>query len=121
MQSTRMWGDGHTDRSRHLIADITYGEFDGPSSLVCADGEEMHADSPDELARLWQAHGGAVAPPFARDDSDVGSVGGEVYAEREAAALSAILRLSSQCRCHTGPITECPNYMKGDELEDEDE
>lgn len=105
----RTWGDGLTVRPRHVVADIDYAP--DMSWLTCSCLAHFEAATPDSLAEAWRAHGGKVLdvsvpdePPTAIDDG---------------VAVLQLLGWRSRCSCDTTPITECPNYMSGDELLDE--
>ncbi len=44
----------------HVVADIHFGESNGPSWLVCKDGTRLTAKDPETLGLVWQRHGGSL-------------------------------------------------------------
>ncbi len=107
----RTWGDGLTTRYRHQIADIKYTEA-GPSCLVCGCSLMLDAATPEALAVLWRGHGGKVLEVHgATDPSDVYSA--DEGRDSRLSAMVAALR--QRCTCDTTAITDCPNYVSGDE------
>lgn len=115
--TTREWGDGLTTRSRHIIADITYGP--SRSAILCSDGAVLEATTPEGLEARWQEHGGVIMKPEADDRAQP-----EPFIDlgRSAAAMNAILAVGRACTCSPGSdITTCPNYEPSmdDGMEDE--
>lgn len=110
----RSWGDGHTTRSRHTIADIQY--TDKSSAIRCSDGELLQADTPEALEALWQGHGGALMD---LRGAERGTPPDREAETARARAAAAIVALGRSCTCATMPIEQCPNYVPS--LDDEEE
>lgn len=117
---TRTWGDGlsRTRVREHLIEAIEYGAHE--SWLRGRDGETLRATSPGALASLWEAHGGKVFA-FTAEDRHWMSATQTPLSERTQQAVAALVAIGLRCTCATTPITDCPNYMPGDEEETDDD
>ena len=106
---TRTWGDGADDRRVHVIEDIHYGPT--VSSIRCRCGTLMSDATPEALSVLWRRHGGSVLDHKDVRDRTMTAINDEA----SASAMRAIIALAGACTCDTTPVTECPNYMPGDE------
>lgn len=104
----RTWGDGADDRRQHVIEDIRYA---AQSTILCRCGQVMTAPTPEDLSVLWRRHGGSVLDNRDVKDRTMTAINDEA----SASAMLAIVAIASRCTCATTPITECPNYVPGDE------
>lgn len=105
----REWGDGATDRREHVIEDVSYAG----GVIACRCGQHVTGSTPDLLADAWVAHGGTVMR--LADVAERGSESKVPAEDRAASALNAVVMVGNRCTCDTTPITECPNYLPGDE------
>lgn len=102
----RTWGDGGNDQRVHVIEYISYAE----DRIICRCGRTVTGIS---NGRAWSRHGGSLFS--GRGFEDVGDIGG-FSAQREAyEAVATILDMQRACTCYKTPVTECPNYLEGDE------
>ena len=113
--SGRSWGDGHTTRSRHIVADIQFGS--DSSALRCEDGAVLHSDTPAGLEALWVEHGGASIDTRSKDRRP------DEGAEWSEKSLAIIRFMGLHCSCTVdSDIKDCPNYLaEDDELLPEDD
>lgn len=110
-RAPRTWGDGATSRKVHVIADIRYGKE--RSSLVCACGTSMSALTPEALGLQWVEHGGSLL----RTDNIEDRADTLPTEDAAAIAVAALVAVGSRCTCPTTDITDCPNFVPGDEEE----
>lgn len=111
----REWGDGATDAREHVIEDMSYSA----GVIACRCGSRVVGAMPDELADAWVAHGGQVLR--LTDAVERGTEPLLPAHARAEAARAAIITLGARCTCATTDITDCPNYVAGDEVPDHDE
>jgi len=105
---TRTWGDGADDRRTHVIEDIRYAQ---QSTILCRCGQVMTAATPEDLSVLWRRHGGSVLDHKDVQDRTMTAINDEA----SALALLAIVNIGRACTCDRTTVTECPNYVPGDE------
>ena len=141
MIDAREWGDGVGNDREHEIADISFSL----GSIACKCGSYVGITRGKSLEEVWDLHRGLLAfqtvvrrsvdrSLLATDDEVsefLRSVSGEgptlmprssvrtaetIDTEAVAALLDYLDEFQSHCKCGDGrSVTECPNYIPGDE------
>lgn len=106
----REWGDGAHDRRQHLIADISYPL----DTIACLCGEFIHGIRDGSA---WQNHGGSLfSMEQERGEPEVAPGN-----ERGFRAVELLRAFGRDCTCDTTTVADCPNYIPGDELEQDND
>jgi hypothetical protein len=109
-RAPREWGDGATARTgRHIVEDISYAA----DYILCSDGLVLHGIAD---GKVWQGHGGKLLTLRGLGERQE-SVAYDP--EASARAIASLLAITRACTCATSSVSDCPNYMTGDEVEDE--
>lgn len=99
--------------------DISYAE----GRIDCRCGATLRGTTPNDLAELWQGHGGQVfsGKQFENRSPAIAAL---PELDRMQEALDAIRELQAKCTCTYSmehAIEGCPNYVPGDEEDGDDD
>jgi hypothetical protein len=138
----RTWGDGATDRRAHVIEDISFGDT---PYVYCRCGEtilsgEHTLEQAWDLHRgLTTGYALRFGVPASDDEVDdfldkiaqpnrkgeprapraplhhTAPAGDDGSAEQVSLLLDRLRIMGERCTCDTTPVERCPNYVEGDE------
>lgn len=113
-RAPREWGDGGNDRRPHVILDISYaGDF-----IDCRCGQTVLRITDGSA---WQSHGGQLMSAKGYEGVRDGPTELPASEERASRAMVTLLAIVSRCTCATNAVEDCPNYVPGDEAEEDND